>query len=114
MRVNERTDVRVAQYLRLYSCLFHTTVQPSLVDLVQMHMAAGDIFGAVVTSLLQYVTRVVLMYDGVEGVRLFSIFCLLHIFTMSFEDISTILISAIRFKQVTKLLFFSRENSFFP
>ena len=27
MRVNERTDERVAQYLRLYSCLFQTTVQ---------------------------------------------------------------------------------------
>ena len=26
MRANERTDERVAQYLRLYSCLFQTTV----------------------------------------------------------------------------------------
>ena len=28
MRANERTDERVAQCLRLYSCLFQTTVQP--------------------------------------------------------------------------------------
>ena len=28
MRANERTDERVAQYLRLYSCLFQTTVPP--------------------------------------------------------------------------------------
>ena len=27
MRANERTDERVAQYLRLYSCLFQTTVR---------------------------------------------------------------------------------------
>ena len=27
MRANERTDERVAQYLRLYSCLFQTTVE---------------------------------------------------------------------------------------
>ena len=29
MRANERTDERVAQYLRLYFCLFQTTVPPS-------------------------------------------------------------------------------------
>ena len=75
----------------------------SMVDLVQMHMAACDILGAIVTSVWQCVTRVVLMYDAVEGFRLFCIFILLHYVTMNFEDISTILISTIRFKQVRKL-----------
>ena len=32
MRANERTDERVAQYLRLYSCLFQTTVPRSSVN----------------------------------------------------------------------------------
>ena len=86
----------------------------NLVDLVQMHMAACDIFGCIVTSILLCVSRVILMHDVVEGFRIFAFFVLSHVHTMSFEDISTILISAIRFKQVTKLLFFFRENSFFP
>ena len=85
----------------------------SLVDLVQMHMAACDIIGAVVTTVLQCVTRVVLMYDVTEGLRLFRFFALFHCMTMSFEDISTILISIIRFKQVRNSLGFFSSQLFF-
>ena len=74
----------------------------NLVDLVQMHMAACDIFGAIVTSVLHCVTRVVLMQGSVEGFRLFALFGLSHCFTMSFEDVSTSVISILRLKQVKK------------
>ena len=74
--------------------------RPSLVDLVQMHMAAADIMGAVVTSILLCISRVVLMHDVVEGFRFYAFFCISHSFTMNFEDICTMLISFFRFKQV--------------
>ena len=41
MRANERTDERVAQYLRLYSCFFQTTVRMSP-DIVGIEGCCGD------------------------------------------------------------------------
>ena len=61
MRANERTDERVAQYLRLYSCLFQTTVARPFVDL-----------------LADWWTHLLLYLDTPE-VKFF-----LHVFTFSF------------------------------
>ena len=42
MRANERTDERVAQYLRLHSCLFQTTLQGSEDDQLTIDQRAKE------------------------------------------------------------------------
>ena len=73
---------------------------PTLADLAQIHMAAFDLLSAVVNSLLLLVARGVIMRNVVEGIRVYAYHILVHATTICFEDIATIIISGIRFKQV--------------
>ena len=56
VRANERTDERVGPYLRLYSCLFQTTVRRSGILLrgVVLRCDAGDAVGPRETSLYRH------------------------------------------------------------